>query len=50
VHAMASAAGIGLADEVARRAGAAAQRLAGPAVRVEILIVDRTGAIVGGSI
>lgn len=46
---MAEAVGAGLADAVARKARDAAQQIAGEAVRVDVLVVDRRGAIVGES-
>ena len=46
---MAGEAGAGLAAAVARLARDAAQRIAGGAVRVDVLVVDRRGAIVGES-
>lgn len=46
---IAAGAGLPLADEVARRARDVAQRIAGAAVRVDVLVVDRAGAIAGSS-
>ena len=46
---IAEAEALGLAEIVALRARDAAQRMVGDAVRVDVLIVDRSGAIVGES-
>jgi cobalt-precorrin-5B (C1)-methyltransferase len=46
---IALASGVPLATEVARQARLAAQRIAGSAVRVDVLVVDRGGMIVGES-
>ena len=46
---IAEAEALGLAESVALRARDAAQRMVGDAVRVDVLIVDRSGAIVGES-
>ncbi|HEY4201382.1 MAG TPA: cobalt-precorrin-5B (C(1))-methyltransferase [Devosiaceae bacterium] len=46
---LAQAAGLGLADMVARRGRDAAQAVVGDAVRVDVLVVDRQGVIVGES-
>lgn len=43
------AGGLGLSDVVARDAHDAAQRVAGDAAHRDVLIVDRSGAIVGES-
>lgn len=49
VLAIATGAGIDLGGTVAQRARDEAQRIAGPACRVDVLVVDRSGAIVGES-
>ncbi|CDP50568.1 Cobalt-precorrin-6 synthase, anaerobic [Devosia sp. DBB001] len=46
---LAEAADLPLADAVARNARDAAQAVAGPSVRVDVLVVDRAGKIVGES-
>ncbi len=46
---MATLAGVPLADLVARRAREVGQRIVGSEVRVDVLIVDRNGTIVGES-
>ncbi|MBK8082602.1 MAG: cobalt-precorrin-5B (C(1))-methyltransferase [Devosia sp.] len=46
---IAGAEGIGLADAVARRAREVAKGVVGHATQVDVLVVDRTGAIVGES-
>jgi cobalt-precorrin-5B (C1)-methyltransferase len=46
---MAEAAGVRIADAVARRAREAAQRVVGDASVVDVLVVDRAGKIVGVS-
>lgn len=46
---IAAASGMPLADGVARQARDAAQKIAGGQIRVDVLIVDRQGAIVGES-
>ncbi|MDP1731521.1 MAG: cobalt-precorrin-5B (C(1))-methyltransferase [Devosia sp.] len=49
VLAFAREAGIALGDAIAQRARAAAQRIVGQASRVDVLIIDRAGSIVGES-
>ncbi|MHB1111201.1 MAG: cobalt-precorrin-5B (C(1))-methyltransferase CbiD, partial [Devosia sp.] len=49
VLAIATGAGIALGDRVAQRARKEARRIVGQASRVDVLIVDRSGAIVGES-
>jgi cobalt-precorrin-5B (C1)-methyltransferase len=44
---LAEAAGLALGDVIANDARDAAQRIVGPAVHVDVLVVDRRGAIVG---
>ncbi|HFD16729.1 MAG TPA: hypothetical protein ENJ38_10560 [Rhodospirillales bacterium] len=44
---LATAAGVPLADAVARRAREVARAVAGEAIAVEVLVVDRAGGIVG---
>ncbi|WP_421761221.1 cobalt-precorrin-5B (C(1))-methyltransferase [Devosia sp.] len=46
---LAEAGGLGLAGVVAQQARDAAQRVVGDATRVDVLIIDRAGAIVGES-
>ena len=49
VLAIAAGAGIGLGESVARRAQEQAQRVVGQASRVDVMVVDRSGTIVGES-